>query len=78
MDEDIQKEMRARRMNLGDPAGTGSSASNIRNSADSNAAMGRINPSADLASESVVRQAPPINNYRQAAQIADMNISLGS
>ena len=55
MDEDIQKEMRARRMNLGDPAGTGSSASNIRNSADSNAAMGRINPSADLASESVVR-----------------------
>ena len=30
MDEEILKEKRARMMNLGDPAGTGSSASNMK------------------------------------------------
>ena len=63
MDEEILREKRARMMNLGgDPAGTGSSAANLKSSADSNTGLGGINPSDYAHSSSGARttQAPPV------------------
>ena len=66
MDEEVLREKRARLMDLGDPAGTGSSAGNMKCSANSAAGYGVLNPSNDageLAGGKSSSQAPPLNNY---------------